>query len=56
MNKTTKQIASLLDSQNKGGKIDFSLSGLNKDQIAMINNFAKAFNREGYVPFPMKIK
>ncbi len=56
MNKIIKEIASFLDNQNKEGDVHFELAGLNKDQIDTINNFTKAFNRNGYIPFPLKTK
>lgn len=56
MNKVTRNIAAYLDNQNTKNGIDYSLSGLTKEQIDQINEFSKAFSRTSPIPFPLKIK
>ena len=56
MNKVTREIAAYLDERNNKNYIDFSLSGLTKEQIDQINEFSKAFSRTSPIPFPLKLK
>lgn len=56
MNKIVKEIASVIENINEEGDLDLNIAGLDKEQIDMVIRFSKAFNRSGYIPFPLKAK
>lgn len=56
MNKVTKEIASILESQIKNQPEEVQINGLSTKQIDEINDFVNAFIRNGIGPFPMKLR
>lgn len=56
MNKITKEIANILQSQIDNQSFDFQSSGLTVEQIDEIKKFASSYTRSGFVPFPLKAR
>ena len=55
MNKIVKEIASMIENGANENKFDITVSGLNREQIEIINNFSKALGRNAF-PYPLKFK
>ena len=56
MNKITKDIANFLQSQIESQPYITQNNGLSSQQVEEINNFVKGFNKNGPIPYPMKVR
>ncbi len=54
MNKITKEIGNILEAQIDNRPYEIQANGLTNEQLEEINKFARAYNRSGFIPFPLK--
>ena len=54
MNKITKEIANILQSQIDNQSVEVQNSGLTGDQIDEIKRFASSYTKSGFIPYPLK--
>ncbi len=56
MNKITKEIGNILEAQIDNRPYEIQANGLTNGQLEEINKFARAYNRSGFNPFPLKMR
>jgi hypothetical protein len=56
MNRKTREIANILQSNIDKETYEIQNSGLSSQQVEEIAQFAKMFSRNGLIPFPLKMR